>query len=224
MDQFQDHERFEMRVLDILNSARLLQDLIFGGGTMLRLCHDLDRYSVDLDFYIKPPFEEGKPAELLSQMVSVLGKQFRITDQADKFNTLLVEVVAQRFPRRLKVEINKKRTIKNFNESIAWSRFSNTQVLMNTVDLSEMAAMKSEALLNRKEIRDAYDLEFLLRQGITIPGDKLDFQRMLAVLRQFSSQDYKVKLGSILNADKRRYYEVQHFRLLEQYLTQQLGE
>lgn len=34
-----------------LNSAKLLEPLVFGGGTMLRLCHELNRYSVDLDFW-----------------------------------------------------------------------------------------------------------------------------------------------------------------------------
>lgn len=54
-------ERFEMEVLGRLNSGRFLQWLHFGGGTMLRLCHRLDRYSVDLDFWLAAP----KPAQAL---------------------------------------------------------------------------------------------------------------------------------------------------------------
>jgi predicted nucleotidyltransferase component of viral defense system len=45
-------EQFEIEVLDRLQSGRFLDRLIFGGGTMLRLCFGLDRYSVDLDFWL----------------------------------------------------------------------------------------------------------------------------------------------------------------------------
>lgn len=50
MDTFQQHEVFEMEVLDRLKRANALAPLVFGGGSMLRLCHELNRYSVDLDF------------------------------------------------------------------------------------------------------------------------------------------------------------------------------
>ncbi len=45
-------EQFELEVLDRLQSGRFLDRLVFGGGTMLRLCFGLDRYSVDLDFWL----------------------------------------------------------------------------------------------------------------------------------------------------------------------------
>ena len=44
MDIFRQHEVFEIEVLDKMNSAKLLETLVFGGGTMLRLCHELQRY------------------------------------------------------------------------------------------------------------------------------------------------------------------------------------
>jgi len=47
-------ERFELEVLDRLKRGRFLERLVFGGGTMLRLCHGLNRYSVDLDFWLLP--------------------------------------------------------------------------------------------------------------------------------------------------------------------------
>ena len=51
MDILEKHEAFEIEVLDRLSSAKLLDPLVFGGGTMLRLCYELKRYSVDLDFW-----------------------------------------------------------------------------------------------------------------------------------------------------------------------------
>ena len=51
MDISRKHEIFEIEVLDRMKSARLLDPLVFGGGSMLRLCHELNRYSIDLDFW-----------------------------------------------------------------------------------------------------------------------------------------------------------------------------
>ena len=51
MDIFRKHEIFEIEMLEKLKNNRLLEPLVFGGGTMLRLCYELKRYSVDLDFW-----------------------------------------------------------------------------------------------------------------------------------------------------------------------------
>ena len=52
MQALQDLEVFEIEVLELLNSIKILDKLYFGGGTMLRLCHNLNRYSTDLDFWL----------------------------------------------------------------------------------------------------------------------------------------------------------------------------
>ena len=51
MEIFRKHEIFEIEVLEKLNNGRFLEPLVFGGGTMLRLCYDLNRHSTDLDFW-----------------------------------------------------------------------------------------------------------------------------------------------------------------------------
>lgn len=53
MEELKKHEQFEIEVLKLLSDNTLLTPLIFGGGTCLRLCFGLNRYSVDLDFWIK---------------------------------------------------------------------------------------------------------------------------------------------------------------------------
>ena len=216
MDIFRKHEQFEMLVLDELNSARILPGLIFGGGTMLRLCHGLDRYSVDLDFYlIKSDYAGG----LLEKCVNALGNRYVITDQADKRNTVLIELSSEQYPRRLKIEINKTSAIRTWKKEIAWSPYSTVQVLVNAVTLAEFAQMKTEALIDRKEIRDAYDLEFLLKKKITIAGDTGLFKKMVKVIDGFGRHDYAVKLGSVIEQEKRQYYIDNQFRILMDYLV-----
>ena len=50
MDIFRQHEIFEIEVLDNMKSAKVFEHLVFGGQTMLSLCHELKRYSNDLYF------------------------------------------------------------------------------------------------------------------------------------------------------------------------------
>lgn len=52
MDFYKEHEKFEIEVLAKMKNSRALEPLVFGGGSMLRLCNELNRYSVDLDFWI----------------------------------------------------------------------------------------------------------------------------------------------------------------------------
>jgi len=220
MDPLRKHEEFEMLTLATLNSARILPELIFGGATMLRLCHGLDRYSVDLDFYL---LKSQSPAAFLARCVNPLGTRFAITGAADKKNTILIELSSMQSPRKLKVEINKVRMIKSWKREIAWSPFSSLQVLVNTVALEEMAQMKVNALLDRKEIRDAYDLEFLVKKQVHIPGDAVCLKKVLSVIQGFGHQDFSVKLGSIVEEEKRRYYIDNHFMVLTTYLDERIS-
>jgi predicted nucleotidyltransferase component of viral defense system len=52
MQDLIQQERFELEVLERLNSRKMLTKLVFAGGSMLRLCYGLNRFSVDLDFWL----------------------------------------------------------------------------------------------------------------------------------------------------------------------------
>ncbi len=79
---------------------------------------------------------------------------------------------------------------------------------------------KIKALLNREEIRDCFDIEFMLRRGVEIPlkneEQSIGFQKKLALLKD---RDFKVKLGSILENDIRDYHVTHRFRLLQEKLA-----
>lgn len=210
------HEQFEMEVLQLMNNNRLLNNLVFGGGTMLRLCYELNRYSVDLDFYFKKPEIEDRTFE---KMERIIGSEYNMTDVQNKYKTMLFECRSDRHPMRLKIEINKQKQYPNCRQHIAFSRFSTIQVLLNTMTLEDMMKNKVQALLSRKEIRDAFDMEFLVRRGIALPSDMHTRSQLLTVIRSFSKKDFKVKLGSILPSDVRGYYTESGFALLERHLS-----
>ena len=217
MNIFEKHEIFEIEVLEKLKNARLLNSLVFGGGTMLRLCHELKRYSVDLDFW---RIKDTAETTLFDKIKDVLQQNYDITDAQMKHFTILLEIRSGYFPKRLKIEIRKEIRDWDFQEKIAYSRFSTKQVVLKAHTLEQTMKNKIAALLERGEIRDGFDLEFLLRQGIPLPDlSDADKAKMIVRLDGFKENDFKVKLGSILESDIRTYYIENQFNYLRQKLA-----
>jgi len=220
MDILKEHEIFEIEVLDKMKSMKLLENLVFGGGTMLRLCHELKRYSVDLDFWFIKRIPED---EYFDKILKAFEKDYRITDAQIKHYTILLELRYAMYPRRLKIEIRREKKDCDYQEKIAFSRFSTIQVLLKAHTLEQTMKNKVAAFLDRGEIRDCFDIEFLLRRGVELPaqlGEQLnEFQERLACL---GDVDFKVKLGSILEGDIRDYYVNNRFSYLEEKLASSL--
>jgi Nucleotidyl transferase AbiEii toxin, Type IV TA system len=217
MDIWQRHEVFEIEVLDSMNSARLLDPLVFGGGTMLRLCHELPRYSIDLDFWLVRKIAQKY---FFDKTQKVLEKKYEVTDAQMNHFTLLFELRTARYPKRLKIEIRREGEKSDTQEKIAFSRLSNQQVVLKAHTLEQTMRNKIKAFLDREEIRDGFDIEFLLRKGVALDlkdeKESLAFREKLARLKE---RDFKVKLGSILEGPIRQYYVQHRFSFLEEKLS-----
>jgi hypothetical protein len=213
MNIFQQHETFEMEVLEHLKNKRLLEYLVFGGGSMLRLCHELPRYSVDLDFW---RIKEIEPDNLFAMFHQFLEDKYEITDEQMKHFSLLFELRSTNFPKRLKIEIRKKIEYWDLQEKIAYSKFTTKQVIIKAHTLKQTMRNKINALMERKEIRDGFDIEFLIRQGIGLPNLLAsEISNLTDRISEFKANDFKVTLGSVLDADLRAYYIENRFQILE---------
>ncbi len=219
MQDLIQQERFELEVLDSLNSGRLLRSMVFTGGTMLRLCHGLPRYSVDLDFWITTERETRKLCNKLREWLSA---HYAIRDATDKLHTMVFELRSPEYRRSLKIGIRKLPKPIVPDKAIAYSPHSSIQVLLDTVPLRDMMEAKIEAFLSRGEIRDAFDLEFLVTRGVSldVPPDKLG--DMLRAIESLKRQDYTVRLGSLLDAELRKYYIKENFKILKEALKANL--
>jgi predicted nucleotidyltransferase component of viral defense system len=195
-----------------LNSAKLLDPLVFGGGTMLRLCHELNRYSVDLDFWF---IRKTAQKAFLDKLIKLLGQGYEITDAQIKRFTLLIEVRTGNYPKRLMIEIRRDLKECDYQTKIAFSRFSTKQVLLKAHSLEQTMKNKIEALMSRGEIRDCFDIEFMLRRGTDLPALSVE---QLGVLRKraagFKDADFKAKLGSIVDISARANYVQNRFSYL----------
>jgi predicted nucleotidyltransferase component of viral defense system len=204
-------------MLQWLRSRRYLDSLAFGGGTMLRLCHELPRYSLDLDFWF---YREADYEKFYNRLCDNLKLEYDVTDAQNKFYSILVEIRREKRTPRLKVEIRKKLVSPGDTEQkIAFSSCHTTQVLVRGFTLKRMLKNKIRALIERAEIRDAFDLEFLLRRGVPFELIPEDRERIKMRLKGFKKRDFDVKLGSILLPELREYYRKQRFVYLEEKLS-----
>ena len=217
MVRLQAHEAFEMAVLHWLRSKSLLQPLAFGGGTMLRLCHELPRYSLDMDFWFSKQVDYNAFYQRLKDSV---GQEYDVTDIENKFYTILVEIRKRAGTTRLKIEIRKAvAPLGSTEEKIAFSPHFPIQVLVRGFTLNQMCRNKVIALADRAEIRDAFDLEFLVRRGIALEIDEEEREKVIARLKWFKKKDFDVTLGSVLEPELRNYYREKKFTYLENKLA-----
>lgn len=211
MNDLIQQEVFEIEVLAWLKNKGFLRNMIFGGGTMLRLCYGLKRYSVDLDFWT---YRIDKIDEFFINLGDAFKKDYDITDAQNKYYTLLFEIKKPPYFRKLKIEIRKENKESDFQETIAYSPYSNQQVLLKSFTLEQMMKNKIGALLERKEIRDVFDIEFLTRKGINISANYEELKKIREIMKGFKKRDYYVTLGSLLDDDTREYYKKDNFTYL----------
>jgi len=206
-----------MAVLETLHSARLLPRLVFTGGTMLRLCHGLGRYSVDLDFWTPRGTASGR---LYAALHRALAARYAIRDAANKRFTLLFELRSPDAPRALKIEVRKDVPRVRTEPALAFSAHWPRQVLVTAVALPDFMRRKADAFLARREIRDAFDMEHMLKRGVPVAEPPVRARALLTALGSLTRADYTVKLGSLLEPGLRRYYVRENFVLLAGTLRQ----
>lgn len=217
MERLANHEAFEMEVLQWLRSKGFLRPLVFGGGTMLRLCHEMPRYSLDMVFWF---YKEVEYDVFYHQLENLIGQQYDITDMQNKFYSILAEIRKMTGMPRLKIEIRKTLAPSgSTEEKIAFSPHFPTQVLVRGFTLNQMFRNKVSALFDRGEIRDAFDLEFLARRGVTLDLSEEEKKGISERLHEFKKRDFSVKLGSVLLPEVREYYNQQKFAYLEEKLA-----
>lgn len=205
------HEKLEMEILEGLNSLKMLDHLIFCGGTMLRLCHELNRYSVDLDFWL---LNKEKEEAVFDAIKSYLKDKFSLKTSKNLKDSIVFEFSAKNYPRNLKIEIRKGRDKVKYEEKIAYSRHSSIQVMVKAATLEDMMRSKIETFLTRVQIRDVFDIEFLVKRGVALDASKKELLEMQKLIKKFKAKAYRVTLGSLLEFKERQYYRQANFRIV----------
>ena len=214
MQRLIEHEASQMAMLQWLGSKRFLGSLAFGGETMLRLCHELPRYSLGLEFSF---FKEDSYDSFYDRFYTVFSEDHNISNAQNDNDSIRVEVDGEKGMPKLKIEITKTTVSPgSTEEKIAFSPHFPTQILVRGFTLQQMLQNKIVSLLARGEIRDAFDVEFFLRKGVTLNLPEIEKKKVLKKLKGFKKRDFDVKLGGILQPELRDYYRRKRFAYLEE--------
>ena len=177
---------------------------------MLYFFHGLDRFSVDLDFDLLDETKENLVFEELRQILQKYGK---VKDEANKAKTLYFLLSYGEGEHGVKVEISKRKEIKNAYEI---RNFYGIDV--SVVTLEDAFANKLVAATERKRTanRDFYDILFLFQKGIA-PNEAIVFARTgehlsayLMILRKFveknsTEKSVLVGIGELVDGDKKQW-------------------
>ncbi|MDD4663099.1 MAG: nucleotidyl transferase AbiEii/AbiGii toxin family protein [Caldisericia bacterium] len=156
-------EHYQLYLLDILYKSSFEENLVFKGGTALRLAYQSYRFSEDLDFSIQGNIAYTEFEKAMKSVVNIL-PEARIIDMHDKRYTLYAKIVFRidfkPIPIGIKVEINQ--DANDFEEQIVLlkSPFNNLEVLGRVYTLESILKDKEEIIQNRtrRAPRDLFDI------------------------------------------------------------------
>lgn len=189
-------EEYEMVLLQSIFGSNFGSQLVFRGGTALRLAYGSPRFSDDLDFSALKSIEE-KTFQKWSKETASINPNLTVTDCHQKFYTLsaLFKVVDPTLPQAfsIKIEISTRKNgwIKGANFTLA-NISSQITPLTVTAQVATLAKIEAEKLaITPPRIRDIFDLWFIGQKlGKNTPMDFKNFPRreVISELHKYLSQ------------------------------------
>jgi len=205
-------EYWEMFILDGLYSSVLGTNLVFKGGTALRLIYSSPRFSEDLDFSLLGKINFNNFKKIIENIISKQ-PELSIKEMYSKKNTYftLIKFKQEYLSRTLsiKIEISKRKLLlkKNidFKLSTASSPTTNLKPLLNVFTLERLFKEKLDTLSSRKKARDLFDIWFvgqLLKKEISLPKIKLRKADIRQELNRFLPKNYQPVIPELIKLCK----------------------
>lgn len=175
-------EEKEVLILYLLSKSKISKNLVFKGGTALRLVYGSPRYSQDLDFSLIKNFSFFEFEHFVKELEDE-DSEFFSKDIYHKRNTFFAligvktKLLSQSFS--IKIEISKRDPPykkQDFSLKTISSPVSILSPLIYVASLERIFYEKNIALKTRREPRDYFDLWWLkekLKKEIKIPKPKI---------------------------------------------------
>ncbi|MGC3872982.1 nucleotidyl transferase AbiEii/AbiGii toxin family protein [Halomonas sp. GXIMD04776] len=186
-----EKELLHFDILFALERERLLDELVFQGGTSLRLCHGSSRFSEYLDFVGGPDFSSHSVSDIKTCIEHYVARRYQLAVsvkqpselradpyyagiRVDKWQISVVTAPERRdLPKqRVKLEIANvpayTREPHTLNANYPFLPDGYRDLLIITESLDEVMADKLIALVNNEKYvrhRDIWDLQWLSQQG-----------------------------------------------------------
>jgi predicted nucleotidyltransferase component of viral defense system len=212
-------EYIQLMILDWLSTSPYIKNIVFIGGTNLRLVKGIDRFSEDLDFDCKN-FSQENFTKMTDDILTFLQRSGFRAETRDKDNSrltafrrnfyfpeLLFELDLSGYrEERFLIKIESQDQGVNYNPVIANIKRAGFFFPFPVPPDSTLCAMKLSALLARQKGRDFYDVMFLL--GLTSP----DYVYLSAKRNIANKEDLKRALIETVNKIdlNKKYRDFEH--------------
>ena len=159
-------EHYQMYLLDVLFQASFAQNLVFKGGTALRLAYGSFRFSEDLDFSLLENISYVAFKDTITKLPNIF-PEAKIKDIYDKHYTLFAKIIFnvgfKPIPIGIKIEINKDVKKPDYTIMLLKSPFNNLEVSAKVYTLESVLKDKLEIIKTkaRREPRDLFDAWYI---------------------------------------------------------------
>lgn len=193
-------EEYEMLLLKEIFESEFGSNLIFKGGTALRLAYNSPRFSEDLDFNLKREIDKEKFIEFIKG----IGKKYPgivEVEANEKHYTVfaLIKIKVEYFDRPFSIKIEISRRIrkwvkeKDYSDKVIKSEVSPLSVLVQVASIEMILCEKKDALKNRKVARDVFDYWFinqLLKKEVKVDFSGYDKTQVISELHKLLVKPY----------------------------------
>lgn len=182
--------------------------LAFKGGTALKLFYDLPRYSEDIDYDFLGKISPQQMLDILKLLAAK--RKWEVTDDAVKYNTILLELRFAGPERNFRVKIEISTREKDLKTTILSLR----GVPVLTLEPSFLMTEKLITYVKRKAGRDIFDAWFILNNSYpldetllidTFGGRTNFFSALLKVTQKADPQKILRDTGKLLSIDQRNW-------------------
>lgn len=209
-----EKELFHQDILRILRNSGIIDDLVFMGGTCLRLCYDSSRLSEDLDFSTEKVFSAEEMEHLASAISEGLSSKYALEVSVRKpvkdtdTDTWIVRIIT--YPQRPDIPTQQihldichypsyrkeLRRIRNYYPV----DFGSGQLFVNAESQEEILADKILAFSTRNRIknRDIWDI-------VMLNGRSIQFDSEL--LRR-KAEDHAISISKLLSLAESRMNDI----------------
>lgn len=196
------HKTILFQILkDIYSDTTIAPFLGFKGGTAALMFHDLNRFSVDLDFDL---LDDSKKDYIFERVIETVKKYGKLKESSKKRFNLLCVLSYEDKAHNVKVEINQRK----FGSKYEIKTYLGVSMMVMTIQ--DMFANKLMAMHERigKTSRDIYDVWFFLEHHFPINKDivekraKMSFgklmKRCIQQLEKINNKNILDGLGELL--------------------------
>ena len=210
LQRYKSREKWELGFLekDILQHIvlhgmeRMIDHLVFKGGTALQKIYALPRFSEDLDFTQKKKIEPGDLSGILLSHLKYHGypAQWKIKEESERTLSGRLLIEGPLFTGKmhslcsLRIEISRREEVllPSVTKEVIPRYTELPQYTINVMDLAEIAAEKIRAIMTRKKHRDLFDLHYLITRDAPIEIDlvrqKLEYYNIRFDLNEFENR------------------------------------